>query len=86
METTQITASYEEALLFVKNSVVEDGKKALDRCMKDGTPMMVSGLITAESTIKAGKTIAFIYGKSDEQVMKDISNTLDGLIKKEENQ
>lgn len=57
METTQITASYEEALLFVKNSVVEDGKKALDRCMK----------------------------KSDEQVMKDISNTLDDLIEKEEN-
>lgn len=75
METT-ITARYEDVLKFIENDTIQSFKTALEFEKQSGLPMEISAAMSARRLAGQVPMIAFIYGKTKEEVKHDISAML----------
>lgn len=76
---TKITARYEDVLKFIENETIQGFKAALEFEKKSGLPMEILAAMSARRLANNVPMIAFIYGKTKEQVEQDISAMLDRL-------
>lgn len=79
MQTTQITASYEDTLKYIKNSINDDFLNAVKLFERFGIPASMTSMASANKTVEMAKVVAFIFGKSDNQVLDDISKMVNEL-------
>lgn len=77
MET--ITARYEDALKFVENLSIESFEKALEANKRSGFPIEFAAMAQGIKTIEYAKIIAFIYGKTVDEVNGDIDAMIEQL-------
>ncbi len=76
---TKITARYEDVLKFIENETIQGFKAALEFEKQSGLPMEILAAMSARRLANNVPMIAFIYGKTKEQVEQDISTMLDRL-------
>lgn len=76
---TKITARYEDVLKFIENETIQGFKAALEFEKQSGLPMEILSAMSARRLANNVPMIAFIYGKTKEQVEQDISTMLDRL-------
>lgn len=78
MENT-ITARYEDALKFIQNDIRKSAEDALLLNIKFGIPSKFVAGIQGQKVINQCKVIAFIYGKTEEEVADDIIKATEEL-------
>lgn len=76
---TKITARYEDVLKFIENEIIQGFKAALEFEKQSGLSMEILAEMSARRLANNVPMIAFIYGKTKEQVEQDISTMLDML-------
>ena len=76
---TKITARYEDVLKFIENETIQGFEAALEFEKQSGLPMEILAAMSARRPANNVPMIAFIYGKTKEQVEQDISTMLDRL-------
>lgn len=76
---TKITARYEDVLKFIENEVIDGFKTAVELEKKIGLPAKLSANVAASNLAGELPLIAFIYGKTENEVADDISAMLDRL-------
>lgn len=76
---TKITARYEDVLKFIENETIQGFEAALEFEKQSGLPMEILAAMSARRLANNVPMIAFIYGKTKEQVEQDISAMLDRL-------
>lgn len=76
---TKITARYEDVLKFIENEVIDGFKTAVELEKKIGLPVKLSANMSASNLAGELPLIAFIYGKTENEVADDISAMLDRL-------
>lgn len=76
---TKITARYEDVLKFIENETIQGFEAALEFEKQSGLPMEILAAMSARRLANNVPMIAFIYGKTKEQVEQDISTMLDRL-------
>ncbi len=76
---TKITARYEDVLKFIENETIQGFKAGLEFEKQSGLPMEILSAMSARRLANNVPMIAFIYGKTKEQVEQDISTMLDRL-------
>lgn len=77
MET--ITARYEDALKFIENETIQGFKAALEFEKQRGLPMEILAAMSARRLANNVPMIAFIYGKTEEEVADDIAALIEEL-------
>lgn len=77
MET--ITARYEDALKFIQNDIKKSAEDALLLNIKFGIPSKFVACVQGQKVIEHCKILAFIYGKTEEEVADDITASLEEL-------
>lgn len=77
MET--ITARYEDALKFIQNDVRKSAETALILNAKFGIPSKFVAGIQGQKVIDHCRLLAFIYGKTEEEVADDITEAIEKL-------
>lgn len=76
---TKITARYEDVLKFIENETIQGFEAAIELEKQSGLPMEILAAMSARRIANNVPMIAFIYGKTKEQVEQDISTMLDRL-------
>lgn len=76
---TKVTARYEDVLKFIENEVIDCFKSATELEKKIGLPAKLSADMAASNLAGKLPLIAFIYGKTENEVADDISAMLDRL-------
>lgn len=76
---TKIPARYEDVLKFIENETIQGFEAALEFEKQSGLPMEILAAMSARRLANNVPMIAFIYGKTKEQVEQDISAMLDSL-------
>lgn len=76
---TKITARYEDVLKFIENETIQGFEAVLELEKQSGLPMEILAAMSARRIANNVPMIAFIYGKTKEQVEQDISTMLDRL-------
>lgn len=67
-----ITANYEDALKFGASFTQEQVNKVFRESAQDPRETLLNMRLGAEAFSALSKTIAFVYGKTDKQVAKDL--------------
>lgn len=78
MENT-ITARYEDAIKFIQNDIRKSAEGALLLNIKFGIPSKLAAEMQGHKTIEHCKILAFIYGKTEEEVADDIIKATEEL-------
>lgn len=73
---TPIIARYEDALKYIQNTLI-DYFVAARKAAKDGVPMEFSARVSAVTLASSCELLAFIYGKTGDQVTEDVSRMLE---------
>lgn len=76
---TKIPARYEDVLKFIENETIQGFEATLEFEKQSGLPMEILAAMSARRLANNVPMIAFIYGKTKEQVEQDISTMLDRL-------
>ena len=74
-----ITARYEDALKFIQNDIRKSAEDALLLNIKFGIPMKFVAEIQGQKAIEYCKILAFIYGKTEDEVADDITASIEEL-------
>lgn len=78
MENT-ITARYEDALKFIQNDIRKSAEDALLLNIKFGIPSKFVAGIQGQKVLEHCKILAFIYGKTEEEVADGITASIEEL-------
>ena len=78
MENT-ITARYEDAIKFIQNDIRKSAEDALLLNIKFGIPSKFVAGIQGQKIIEHCKILAFIYGKTEEEVADDVTAMIEQL-------
>lgn len=76
---TKITARYEDAIKFIQNDIRKSAEDALLLNIKFGIPSKFVAEIQGQKVLEHCKILAFIYGKTEEEVADDITASIEEL-------
>lgn len=76
---TPIIARYEDAIKFIQNDIRNSAKKALTHNALLGSSMALLAERQGQIIIEYCKLLAFIYGKTEDQVADDITKVIEDL-------